>query len=114
MRKFGLLATLICVSACGKHTEPGKPAGSIDVSVLTDGQQCVVRRERMPCDDVGRYLHETLLVEQDRSIGVLVVGVERAHERGTRVRKLIGEAGYARIAVVGFESEPPGRGTPPP
>lgn len=81
-------------------------ADPIDVRVLADGQQCVVRGQQIRCDALGPYLRDTLQAPHDHLIRVFVDGTERSQERGQLIRDLARSAGYRRIITVGFITEP--------
>jgi hypothetical protein len=60
----------------------------------------------MPCEAVAAYLRDERHESVTQYINLIIDGTNNSRERGQHVRDLIAKAGYTKIIVVGFITEP--------
>jgi hypothetical protein len=86
----------------------------IDVQVLADGENCSIYQRQIRCEAIGEYLRDERHVPANQYITIIVEGTKNSQARGRHVRELIAKAGYSKIVLVGFITEPDhGTGTRP-
>jgi biopolymer transport protein ExbD len=107
-------ARLLCLDFdCNRNSRAWAPAcrdlkqpTRIDVRVFADGDNCSVHQRQMRCEAVGAYLRDERHEAVTQYINLTVDGTGNSRERGQHVRDLIAKAGYTKIIVVGFITEP--------
>lgn len=78
----------------------------INVRILADGENCSVYQRQIRCENIGPYLREQRHIPVTQYITLVVDGTNNSQVRGQHVRDLIAKAGYSKIIVVGFITEP--------
>lgn len=60
----------------------------------------------MRCDDVGEYLRDKLRLPSDAPVAINIDGTMQSESRGKRIAAILHDAGFRRVATVGFITEP--------
>jgi hypothetical protein len=98
---------LICFAAFVSALAAAQTPGLVTIRVLTDGQNCIVYTQQMPCHAVGAYLRDNRLLPLSQPINVSPDGDGYASQaRGVQVGRYLKRVGYSKIVAVAFITEP--------
>jgi hypothetical protein len=98
---FAVLLVAIGAQAFGSDVAP------VSVTVTADGLSCLVMTRSTPCSGLPSFLSQELVISLGAAVSVSPEGCgEAAVARASSVAKKLKEAGFTKVAVVGFLSEP--------
>jgi hypothetical protein len=96
-----VILLIISAQALGADKTP------VAVTVRPDGQSCLVRGRNILCTALSSILAHDLAVRFDAAVSVSSEGCgEAAAARASAVATKLREAGFTKVAVVGFLTEP--------
>jgi hypothetical protein len=103
-RRVCVLAGLAALLSIKVHAQGSK---SVTVRVLTDGQNCIVYTQKMSCDAVPAFLRDNRHLDFSQPISVIPDGNgEDSRARGLKTSRYLTQAGYSKVVVVDFLTEP--------
>jgi len=107
----GLVRLLICIAgavcSAGFSSALGGDSPSVLVTVKSDGKVCVVRHFEASCLDLPGVLANDLGIAKDATVSVSPEECgDGAFDHASNVASSLRKAGFTKVAVVGFLSEP--------
>ena len=85
----------------------GSDAVPVSVTVKADGLSCLVKTRSTPCSGLSSFLSQDLAVSLSAAVSVSPEGCGMAAvARASSIAKKLREAGFTKVAIVGFLSEP--------
>jgi hypothetical protein len=108
--RVGIIIPALCVlgGCTGRDDDSLQPELMVDMSNVKG--QCAVRGFAMKCDDVPRYLRDTLKVPKDTYIAVRSPAESATFDAMNPVMKALNDAGYEKvIGSIELDGEAPKR-----
>jgi hypothetical protein len=110
---IALVIVVALLAACPRESQvPPFPDSGMVVQILSDGTNCLIREQTMPCERTANYLKSEPGLKPVHQLAVMSVnGTTSADQRADEVAKMLKAAGFENVGrmKVGFITEPSSR-----